>query len=215
MIGEPYARRSATELHYKLPRKASTWTKKKVGYVLIPPFTLDRGGWIGASTIRVQFCFSVSSPFVFFDYLPLVSQANNNTFSLCVRWRYGHTVHRYKLHSGDSEVALYCPDYQDELIPQHWVLEFWCQQNHSQLILDEACIVKLGMRYYPNSCHDTTDVLESLTTRADDELNLPLPLAIPFVFNDINAWRTNGSGLTADSITVTADNDVILASDEG
>lgn len=217
MIGEPYARVGATDLtaSYKLPRNLAPFTKKVYGYVLISPKTFDCLSWIGASCIGFQLDFAVSRPFTLFDFSPLLLQAHSNTYSLCVRWRYGATVHRYKIHSGDSEVALYAPDYTNQIVPRYWVLEFWTQRDHPQIIIDSAAVLKLSHRYYPNSCHDFADRLESSTVVADNELYLPLPLTIPFSFDPSNAWLSNGSGLTWGDTTVTMGDTTVLIGDEG
>lgn len=77
--------------------------------------------WAGASVIVAQFNFSASKNFVLEDLPEAPADAN---FCLCIRYRVGDEVYRYKLWENVDEV-LNVPLYNGEVIKKNFVLEVW------------------------------------------------------------------------------------------
>jgi len=128
---------------------------RKVGYFILPTFsysfapvtstvdstagtvdtttlTVDRNtasgndySWAGASVIVAQFNFSSTKNFVLEDLPEAPEDAN---FCLCIKYRVGNTVYRYKLWEGVGEV-LQAPLYNGEVILKNFVLEIWTVKN--------------------------------------------------------------------------------------
>ncbi len=88
--------------------------------------------WAGASVIIAQYNFSSTKNFVLEDLPEAPDEAN---FCLCIRYRVGDTVYRYKLWEGVGEV-LNAPLYSGEVIRKNFVLEIWTVENINQAELE-------------------------------------------------------------------------------
>jgi len=100
--------------------RAVTPVTKVRSYINLPAFSYSNT-WIGASEIITQFNFSASKNFVLRNR-PIPPTGVN--FCLCIRWRTGQTVYRWKLWQNVGEV-LNVPLYNGELIKKNFVLEVW------------------------------------------------------------------------------------------
>jgi len=106
-------------------REATPVAKTKT-YIDLPVFTYATS-WLGASEITTQFNFTSSKNFVLKNRPSTPSGVN---YCLCIRYRIGNTVYRWKLWEGVGE-ALQAPLYNGEIIKKNFVLEVWTTNNVS------------------------------------------------------------------------------------
>lgn len=104
---------------------SATPTRKQKSYVDLPVFSYAAQGNVSdASLLVAQFNFSASRDF----YLTSgVSKPANCTFGLCIRFRVGDVVTRYKLWTDDNFILSSdaAPIYNKQLIRANFVLEVW------------------------------------------------------------------------------------------
>lgn len=94
---------------------------KKRAYIDLPAFSVTGLTWKNASEIVLQYNFSASTSFILLNRPTTPSGAN---FGLCIRYRVGATVFRYKLWDSAS-FLLNVPLYNREIIKKNFVLEIW------------------------------------------------------------------------------------------
>lgn len=244
MIGQPFARTSATLVDIQTTRLLAPNCKKLKTFLVIPAISLSRPDWIGASVICYQINYTLPWSFRFIGWKQLKRLATALNFSLCIRWRVGHTVYRYKLFSAVGETSLFVPDYAGEIIGPHCCLELWSSFLYTSFTSVVPILLQLNKLLYPSSCHDFTDysianvtacedslyingvtsitadnlfiTADSIDTTADADGTFSDPLfGLPNTFSLCSAWHSNGSGITVNSTSITADSTTILASDEG
>lgn len=117
---------------------------------------------------------------------------------LCIRWREGTTVYRYKLiDSDDSTDWSYFTPYSNQLIKKNFCIEFWGNilafgQLRHQLAQD--ILLQLSSFYEPTVTSETPAVTE---ISAEDFLNtdelgesIPIDGGIPYS-NETVVWLTN------------------------
>jgi len=104
---------------------SATPARKQKAYVDLPVFSYNAQGNVGdASLLVAQFNFSASRDFYL---LSSVTKPSNCTFGLCIRFRVGDTVTRYKLWTDDKFILSSdaAPIYNKQLIRANFVLEVW------------------------------------------------------------------------------------------
>lgn len=218
MIGQPFIRTLAPLVEQSTTRFKVSHCEKLKSYLTIPQFSLPRLDWIGASVICCQLNYTLPWTFRLSGWKSLSAVDPALNFSICIRYRIGHTVYRYRLFQAPGETSLYVPDYAGELIYPHFSLECWSSFIYNTLIIPETLSLRLNRLYYPASCHDFSSVNYTNATFCDDELYINAVggvFAIPNAFSICSAWHSNGSSITADSTSITADSTVITADDEG
>jgi len=104
--------------------------------VELPVFSYNTT-WYGASVEVTQFNFSSTDVFTL-RRLPTVPSGVN--FLLCLKWRNGSVVTRYKLWENVGEV-LNVPLYGGQIIPKNFVLEVWNLENGT--VVSNASVVKI------------------------------------------------------------------------
>ncbi len=90
-------------------------------YVAVPTFSYTGISWKGASEVVTQFNFTASKNFVLKNRPTPPSGVN---YCLCIRYRVGSVVYRWKLWQDVGEV-LNVPLYNGEVIKKNFVLEVW------------------------------------------------------------------------------------------
>ena len=101
--------------------RPATAVAKTRTYVQLPTFTYATT-WLGASEIATQFNFSASKNFVLRNRPAKPSGVN---YCLCIRYRVGDTVYRWKLWENVGEQIPHVRLYNGEIIKKHFVLEVW------------------------------------------------------------------------------------------
>lgn len=93
-------------------------------YIDLPAFSYSSQGTAGdASVIVAQFNFSASRDFYL---LTRPTKPTGVSYGLCIRYRIGETVYRYKLWEDDAFVLSNAtPLYNKQLIKKNFVLEIW------------------------------------------------------------------------------------------
>ncbi len=94
-------------------------------YVAVPTFSYTGISWKGASEVVTQFNFTASKNFVLKNRPAVPSGVN---YCLCIRYRVGSVVYRWKLWQEVGEV-LNVPLYNGEVIKKNFVLEIWNTKN--------------------------------------------------------------------------------------
>ena len=159
-------------------------------YAALPSFDSLSVEYSGASELVKQYNFSASQDFYLRNRPRRPSGAN---FLLCIRYRVGTNVFRYKLWSGVGETGLdEVPLYQSQVIKKNFVLEVW---NVGSSVLNATEI----------------RVMTSIFTLPTDITNYsPVPLAVgaayntqaqanqsdgftlPIIFSEDSRWLDNG-----------------------
>lgn len=109
----------------------STWTPatavgKSYAYIDLPVFSYSSDlDWKGASEIATQFNYAASQQFVLRNRPAKPAGVN---YCLCVSYRVGNTVYRWKLWENAGEV-LNVPLYGGQVIQPNFVLEVWTVLN--------------------------------------------------------------------------------------
>ncbi len=124
---------SLTTITDWLSFRAVTPVEKVRSYVELPAFTYA-ASWVGASEIATQFNFTASKNFVLRNRPTPPSGVN---FCLCIRYRVGDVVYRWKLWQEVGEV-LNVPLYNGETIKKNFVLECWTLRDATTCSLSAA-----------------------------------------------------------------------------
>lgn len=103
---------------------SSSEIRKQKAYIDLPAFSYASQGTVGqASIIVAQFNFSASKDFYL---LTRPTKPAGVSFGLCIRYRIGETVYRYKLWEDDQFVLSSATlSYNKQLIKKNFVLEVW------------------------------------------------------------------------------------------
>jgi len=144
-------------------------------YVELPAFSAVTTNWAGASDIALQYGFSVSSNFT---VLTLPEAPADVNFCLCIRYRVGETVYRYKLWEGVGEVLSSVNLYNGELIKKNFVLEVWTIENGTSVVNQAAIPITLSIRAVPSNYRDLSNYSAGSGTEVQplvnsNDLNLP------------------------------------------
>jgi len=124
-------------------------------YIDLPAFSYDAVGTVGdASQIVAQFNFSASRDFYL---LTRPTKPEGVNYGLCIRYRIGTTVYRYKLWEDDlfilSSATL---SYSKNLIKKNFVLEVW---NFAGVASSQAETIRMitSVRTAPTDFRDISD----------------------------------------------------------
>jgi len=123
-------------------------------YVTLPVTAKTGLSWGGASEIKAQYNYSASTSF---RLLSLPAKPTGVNYGLCIRYRVGTTVTRYKLWEDDAFI-LQAPLYTNEIIKPNFVLEMW--SHNGETTLDQAAALNIitSVRSVPTTIGDFTDV---------------------------------------------------------
>ena len=162
------------------------------GGIVLPVFShdIDPPGWLGASYITRQYNYTIAER-TSFPKIPLELATRN--FCLCIRYRVGGVVTRYKLNSGVGEF-LFVDLYDGQIIEKNFVLEVWTTNGEDILSNADEIVIDTSIMHFP-----TGDPLDNNSAAADEgELAADLFGALPFdgtsepvgIGSD-SAWITN------------------------
>lgn len=160
-------------------------------YIDLPSFSYSGLSWSGASVIVAQFNFSATSNFIL---LNRPTKPLNVNYGLCVRYRVGETVYRYKLWQ-DTNFVLNddgAPIYNGQIIKKNFVLEIWSLNGQSTASQASSIRMFSSLRSLPTDINVTTDY--ALAVGAEfttlDNTNPTLP-AVPTY-----RWTCDGNNTT-------------------
>jgi hypothetical protein len=188
-------------------------------YVELPAFEIENPAWVGASQIVAQYNFSAAQNFYI---LKLPTKPEGCNFGLCVRYRVGETVTRYKLWDDDKFILSDDVDVAPELltetnvIKKNFVLEIWSFQDEETSSLETAIRIKTSPKIVPTDMRVRTDVALAQGTMFSDLFSTNDNAAIltgrMFWFdinepnfeytNPISLWLDRDTGLEADSLAI-------------
>ncbi len=114
-------------------------------YVQLPAFTVADVEWAGASQVVLQYNYSADKSFVLSARPTKPSGVN---FGLCVRWRVGDEVFRYKLWRDDAFILSddAAPLYTGQVIKPNFVLEIWNLEDLTEASLEDAIDIYTSVR---------------------------------------------------------------------
>lgn len=118
---------------------------KKRAYIDLPAFNVTGLSWKGASEIVLQYNFSASQSFVLLNRPTKPSGVN---YGLCIRYRVGSLVYRYKLWD-DAGFQLQAELYTNQVIKKNFVLEVWSYDSATTAVNSAAVRMITGVRSVP------------------------------------------------------------------
>lgn len=118
------------------------------GYFSLPVFALSGHTWLGYTELVRQYNYNATTKFV----VPtLPSKPSGVTFLLCIRWRVGEVVTRYKMwdDEGTALGLVGAPIYSGQVIPKNFVLEVFTILNETAPALATALTIASTIRTVP------------------------------------------------------------------
>lgn len=129
--------------------------RKAKAYIDLPAFSYSAGTWGGASIIVAQFNFSASRDFYL---LTRPTKPTGVNYGLCIRYRIGETVYRYKLwEDEDFNLGGNTPLYNRDLIKKNFVLEVWTMNNEATASQATAIRMITSVRSVPTDLRSIAD----------------------------------------------------------
>lgn len=154
--------------------------------------------WNGASQRITQWNYSSTNNFVLTE---LPEPPEDSDFCLCIAYRVGYNVYRYKLWEGIGEV-LNVPLYTGQIIKKHFSLEVWSTESSDEVNLGTAIQLTSSIRAVMTDVTDTFEVAEGV--EAANQL-YETPTVTVDTTNLVTWYRGDISQLTVDAVgTVSA-----------
>ena len=126
--------------------------KFRQGYVSLPAFTYTNPDFRGAGIVVAQYNYSADRNF---RLTRRPAKPTDVNYGLCIRFRVGTTVYRYRLWDFDLN-ATENPLYTNQLIGKNFVLEIWTLQGQDTSSQDEAITLFTSLRAMPTDYRDTS-----------------------------------------------------------
>lgn len=198
-----------------------TWSRarsihKLHGKVTIPAFSLEGIQLYYPSRLIAQFNYSVPKTFTFVKNPVILKIAG---YLVCLKFRVGTTVYRYKMNPGQGEY-LYAPNYTGQAVLPNFSFEIWSPSLYSiesgtldletgghieleqggNILLEKPPIyanisgnaVGMEMSYlYNPSCANYFDEPVVATPSSPASFGVALPETIPTVYDPGVAWISN------------------------
>jgi hypothetical protein len=154
--------------------------------------------WNGASQRITQWNYSSTNNFVLTE---LPEPPVDSDFCLCIAYRVGDEVYRYKLWEGIGEV-LNVPLYTSQIIKKYFSLEVWSTESSDEVNLGTAIQLTSSIRAVMTDVTDTFEVVEGV--EAANQL-YETPTVTVDTTNLVTWYRGDVSQLTVDAVgTVSA-----------
>jgi hypothetical protein len=112
-------------------------------YINLPAFSQAGVTWKGGSEIVMQYNYSASKAFVLNNRPVMPTGAN---YLLCIKYRVGYTVYRYKLWQNIGEVLPEVPLYTGQVIKANFVLEIWNIETSTVVSSEDGLDIILSLR---------------------------------------------------------------------
>lgn len=177
------------------PRIAASPVLRYRGEVVLPSFSIENT-WLGASEIIRQFNYYFVGAPNGFSFPALPPKPANVNYCLCVRYRVGDTVTRYKLWEDVTEL-LYVDLYAGQPIRPYFSLEVWNVETDGSPAVNAADLsIYLSKLYKPSPlCSSNPRKIESEATTCASLEASPFPLNLAggdtFDFGLCSAHTTN------------------------
>ncbi len=145
-------------------------------YIDLPAFSYTGLSWAGGSECVAQFNFSASQNFIL---LNRPTKPTNVNYGLCIRYRVGDTVYRYKLWT-DTNFVLnddVAPLYNGQIIKKNFVLEVWNLNGQTTASQTTAIRMISSVRSVPTDITVSSDYALATGTEftSFDNFNPTLP----------------------------------------
>jgi hypothetical protein len=141
-----------------LRRTPAVPVRRRNTYIEIPAFNYTGLEWLGASECVAQFNFSASNKFTL---ITLPTKPTDVNFGLCIRYRIGEIIYRFKLWDDDAfKLTEDVPLYTNEIIRPNFVIEVWSYEGETTAVNEEALRTITSVRVLP------TDVSQLGTSAA-------------------------------------------------
>ena len=144
------------------------------GTFVLPVFSLSGFTWNGYTELVRQYNYISTSPFVLTN--PPARPASA-TYALCIRWRVGEVVTRFKVWDDDSQALglVGAPVYNGQTIPANFVLEIFTILNITAPVNAAAITLNTTVRTVPTSYTDDSafEVDDSPTLVTDYQVAMP------------------------------------------
>jgi hypothetical protein len=117
--------------------------------------------------------------------------------AVCIRYRVGGTVYRYKIFTTFGAVGydiVQAADYTNQRIEANFAIEFWSAQiqpgpvSYGQSF---PTVVELNTLSIPASSNSTVNTFDSVNTQTRADLDVAFPEPLPTVYGDNSCWLTN------------------------
>ena len=184
--------------------RAATAIAKTRTYVQLPTFT-HACTWLGASEIITQFNFSASKNFVLRNRPTKPTGVN---YCLCIRYRVGDAVYRWKLWQDAGEV-LNVPLYNGEIIKKHFVLEIWNVKDGTTVSSASAINIITSVVSVPTNFRDLSSTALATGveyTKASIAISIT-PKTLPNTSELAARWETDSG------VTVNGSNEILSWTD--
>jgi hypothetical protein len=181
-------------------------TIKKIPWAFaIPAAQIDAtaaGAAQGGCLLR-QLNYTAPRAFRILSFTPaLVTQDIVNLAIVCVRYRVGTTVTRYRLRlSGDSAAEQFldiasglpvpAPDYSGERIQPNFCIEFWSAFESDNIVDMLASTVTTNLLELPADADELARPFEYVQQLERTDLELPMPETLPVDYGASSTWLTN------------------------
>jgi hypothetical protein len=165
-------------------------------YIELPAFGPVTTNWAGASDIALQYGYSASQDFT----IPVITEAPAGVdFCLCIRYRIGNEVTRYKLWNTTGNVLSSAELYTGQLIKKNFVLEVWTLEDGVSVQLDEAVNFYLSIRAVPTDYRDLSAFSDATGTEVNpvvntNDINLPAGVAPLYRLDATTGVTLEGGG---------------------
>lgn len=128
---------------------------------------------------------------------PQIFGLATSPMTVCIRYRIGGTVYRYKIdttYDGVPYDVVQAPAYTNQRIEANFCIEFWSAQIQPGPISygqSFAATVTINTLSIPDSSDDTGNTLDSVNTQTRADLDVAFPDTLPTVYGDNSCWLTN------------------------
>lgn len=130
-----------------LRRTPAIAVTRRQTYIELPAFSYADLEWKGASEVIAQFNFSASNKFTLVN---LPTKPTGVNFGLCIKYRIGEEVFRFKLWDDTAfKLTGDVPLYTNEIIRANFVLEVWSYEDETTAVNDEAVQMITSVRVLP------------------------------------------------------------------
>jgi hypothetical protein len=170
------------------------------GYVLVPAFAIGPLEWKGSSEIVQQYNYSASKNFALRSRPTKPTDAD---YVLCIRYRVGDTVTRYKLWD-DGDLRLPNVElYAGQIIKKNFCIEVWSLLDSTTATQLTDITLRTGiMRAVTDLTSTPADFSDASGTAATLAIT-PLTLASPASYGTLNLWLKSDTGITLDGSDAT------------
>jgi len=167
--------------------------KSVYGYITVPAFAIGPLEWKGASEIVQQYNYSASKNFALRSRPTKPTDAD---YVLCIRYRIGDTVYRYKLWDDDDLVLPNVNLYSGQIIKKNFCIEAWSLRDSTTATQLTNITLRTGiMRGVTNFTSTPADFSDASGTAATLAIT-PLTLASPSLYGTLNLWLKSDTGIT-------------------